>query len=350
MKLYDVVRFEGLNDDWLLYKYPKDEFFTKSKLVVSPGQVAILVHNGQIEKICTEGSFTLDTELLPFISRFSKHVHSGKNPYPLEIYFINKRLKLDVLWGTADPVDVIDPSYNIKIRIRARGQFGVRLVNYQYFYQTLVGTLMKDHYITFDVIRQYFRGFLNQKVRKALATEIVAHKITYFEISLHLDELQDSISKQLAGELDRFGFEVVTFSIETVDCPEEDLNKLNEILHKKAELDQLGDTAYRTVRGYDVLEAGAKGNGTASTFMGVGMGMQMGSQMGAAAGGIIPPQESGAKKDDSIACPKCGAPISATAKFCPECGTKIIHECPKCGAKVTPKQKFCPECGEKLYQ
>ena len=351
MKLYDVVRFEGLHDDWLLYKYPKDEFFTKSKLVVSPGQVAILVHNGKIEKICTEGSFTLDTELLPFISAFTKHVHSGKNPYPLEIYFINKRLKLDVLWGTADPVDVIDPVYNIKLRMRARGQLGVRLTNYQYFYQTLVGTLMKDHYITFDVIRQYFRGFLNQKVRKALATELVAKRITYFEISLHLDELQESISASLVPELEKFGFQMVNFSIETVDCPEEDLNKLNEILHKKAEMEQLGDTGYRTVRGYDVLEAGAKGNGTASTFMGVGMGMSMGQQMGGAVGGgIIPPQNQSAPKAETIACPKCGAEIAANAKFCPECGQKILHECPKCGAKVSPKQKFCPECGEKLYQ
>ena len=79
--------------------------------------------------------------------------------------------------------------------------------------------------------------------------------------------------------------------------------------------------------------------------MGVGLGMQMGQA--ANGGAIIPPQSN---KEDTIACPKCGANIPAGAKFCPECGQKIIHECPKCGAKVSPKQKFCPECGQKLYE
>lgn len=349
MGIYDVVRFEGLNDDWLLYKYPKDEFNTNSKLIVSSAQIAILVHNGKIEKICEAGSFTLDTELLPFIKGLTKAIHSGNNPYPLEIYFINKRLKLDFLWGTADPIDIIDPVYGIKLRMRARGQFGVRLVDYQYFHQTLIGTLVKNNYVTFEALRSFFRGFINQKIKKILATEIIGKKITYFEIVVHMDEIQEALEREVTSELNKYGFEVASLSIENIDCPEEDLNKLNEILHKKAELDQLGDNAYRTVRGYDVLEAGAKGNGTASTFMGIGLGSSMG---GAVAGtGIIPPQETTASAtSNKIECPKCGASIEENSKFCPECGTKIIHNCPKCGASVTPKQKFCPECGNKLYE
>ena len=345
MGLYDVVRFEGTNSDWLLYKYPKDEFNTKSKLIVSPAQIALLVHNGKLEKICESGSFVLDTELLPFIKGLTKAIYSGKNPYPLEIYFVNKRLKLDFLWGTADPIDIIDPLYGIKLRLRARGQFGVRLVDYQYFYQTLVGTLLKNNYVTFDILRSFFRGFINQKVKKLLASELITKKITYFEIQIHLDEIQECLEEGIKAELRQHGFEVLNLSIESIDCPEEDLDKLNDILHKKAELNQLGDNAYRTVRGYDVLEAGAKGNGNASAFMGVGLGMQMGRD--ASAGSIIPPQS---QSENNMLCPKCGAKISVNSKFCPECGQKIIHECPKCGASVSPKQKFCPECGQKLYE
>ena len=346
MGLYDVVRFEGLNADWLLYKYPQDEFNTRTKLIVSTAQIALIVHNGKLEKICEAGTFTLDTELLPFIKGLTKSVFSGKNPYPLEIYFINKRLKLDFLWGTVDPIDVIDPQYGIKIRLRARGQFGVRLTDYQYFYQTLIGSLIKNNSVTFDVIRTFFRGFINQKIKKILANEIISKKITYFEIQLHLDEIQEALQEEITKELKQFGFEVANLSIENIDCPEEDTEKLNEILHKKAELNQLGDNAYRTVRGYDVLEAGAKGNGNASAFMGVGLGMQMGQAANTGAG-IIPAQDTSKAQ---IACPKCGAKIDANAKFCPECGQKILHACPKCGTEVSPNQKFCPECGNKLYE
>lgn len=345
MGLYDVVRFEGLNNDWLLYKYPNDEFNTKSKLIVSSSQVAILVHNGKLEKILEAGSYTLDTELLPFIKGLNKAIHSGKNPYPLEIYFVNKRLKLDFFWGTADPIDVIDPTYGIKLRLRARGQFGVRLTDYQYFHQTLIGTLLKNNYVSFNIIQDFFRGVINQKAKKLLANEIISKKITYFEIQIHLDEIQSSLEEEIKHELKQYGFEVSNLSIESIDCPEEDLSKLNEILHKKAELNQLGDNAYRTVRGYDVLEAGAKGNGNASAFMGVGLGMQMGQA--ANNNSIIPPQQ---PQQNEIECPKCGAKISGNTKFCPECGQKILHACPKCGAEVSPKQKFCPECGQKLYE
>ena len=126
MGLYDVVRFEGVNQDWLLYKFPSDEFNTKSKLIVSPAQIAILVHNGKIEKILESGTYTLNTELLPFIKGFTKGIFSGNNPYPMEVYFLNKRLKLDFFWGTSDPIEVLDPQYKIILRMRRSTRCQVR--------------------------------------------------------------------------------------------------------------------------------------------------------------------------------------------------------------------------------
>ena len=347
MGLFEVVRLEGMStNDWLLYKFPGDEFNTRSKLIVSTGQVAIIVHNGKLEKICEAGTFTLDTELLPFIKNLTKAIYSGQNPYPLEIYYVNKRLKLDFFWGTNDPIDIIDPVYGIRIRLRARGQLAVKIKNYQYFLQTLIGSLLKDSVVTFDAIRDFFRGIINQKCKKILANEIVTNKISYFEINVKLDLIQEALEQSLISEFEKYGFRLDTLAIEAIDCPNEDLESLNKILHKKAEINQLGDTGYRTVRGYDVLEAAAEGGGVAPTIVGVGLGGEIGK--GTVSGGIIPQQDASATTETE-ACPKCGASISLTAKFCPECGLKILRECPKCGAKVTTKQKFCPECGTKLY-
>jgi membrane protease subunit (stomatin/prohibitin family) len=143
MALYDVCSFDGGNiPNWLLYKYPKNDFNTKMSLIVNPGQVAICVHDGRIEKILEEGKYILNTELLPFIKLFVKQVHGGANPYPMDVYFANKRLKLDMFWGTSDPIKIIDPEYHVQINVRARGQMGFRLEDYQYFLQTLVGTII----------------------------------------------------------------------------------------------------------------------------------------------------------------------------------------------------------------
>ena len=50
---------------------------------------------------------------------------------------------------------------------------------------------------------------------------------------------------------------------------------------------------------------------------------------------------------DMVVCPECGNTV-AKGKFCPECGHKFITVCPKCGKDVIPGAKFCLECGEKL--
>ena len=51
-------------------------------------------------------------------------------------------------------------------------------------------------------------------------------------------------------------------------------------------------------------------------------------------------------------CPKCGANVSDTAKFCRECGAKIVIEkfifCEECGTKCKSTDKFCEECGFNL--
>lgn len=46
-------------------------------------------------------------------------------------------------------------------------------------------------------------------------------------------------------------------------------------------------------------------------------------------------------------CNNCGQQLEDTAKFCPECGTKleIKRFCMECGAELNPTAKFCMECG-----
>ena len=47
-------------------------------------------------------------------------------------------------------------------------------------------------------------------------------------------------------------------------------------------------------------------------------------------------------------CPNCKAQLSADAKFCHRCGTRLGRKCPNCGADVKQNSVFCSECGQKL--
>ena len=57
---------------------------------------------------------------------------------------------------------------------------------------------------------------------------------------------------------------------------------------------------------------------------------------------VVPPVP-----DNMIVCPECGNTV-VKGKFCPECGHKFITACPDCGTTLPAGVKFCPECGKKL--
>lgn len=66
----------------------------------------------------------------------------------------------------------------------------------------------------------------------------------------------------------------------------------------------------------------------------------------AAAPGQGTPQATAAAQTQ--VCPQCQAQVPAGAKFCNNCGAKLITVCPECGANVRPGSKFCSECGHAL--
>lgn len=50
-------------------------------------------------------------------------------------------------------------------------------------------------------------------------------------------------------------------------------------------------------------------------------------------------------KLDTSHCLNCGNEVSATTKFCTQCGAKLIAKCSNCGVTLKPSAKFCTQCG-----
>lgn len=345
MAIMDVIKYDGTaNRDWIVYKYPGHEFNTKSKLIVGVGQIAVCVHGGKVESIFESGTVTLNTENLPFIKAFVKGLHGGNTPYTMEVYFINKRVKLDMLWGTTDPIQMLDPKFNVKVNVRARGQMGIRVSDYQYFLTNLIGTIGNDGVIDFGILQNYFRSLINTKIKTLIGNYLITNKISTMDVSIYLEEMSASAKEKLDDEFAKFGLDLVNFFIESISVPDEDLEKINKFLNKKAEFDIVGDARYEKSRSYDVLEtaAGNEGGGLASAGVGLGVGLGVAKAASSMTGETIVADQT------TIVCPNCGGKTSANAKFCPGCGIKFVRCCPKCGTGVKIGTKFCPECGEKL--
>src|SRR5262249_9989102 len=49
-----------------------------------------------------------------------------------------------------------------------------------------------------------------------------------------------------------------------------------------------------------------------------------------------------------MTCPRCQAQAPEDARFCEECGARLVLACPQCGAEISPGKKFCRSCGAAL--
>lgn len=354
MAVANVIKFDGFSDrKWLIFKHPSRDILDKSKVIVGPGQIGIMVHGGKVVEIFESGTFEISTLNYPVLKNFIEGAYDGKTPFPVEIYYINRILKLDMLWGTKEPIQVLDPKYQVRVNVRARGQYALRISNYEFILTTLVGSLGGKNIVEFDVVNDFFRAIINTKVKKNLADKIISQSISTLDLALHMEDISKESYQELETEFERFGFELVNFYFESISVPKEDLDRVNEILNKKAEFNILGDERYRTSRGFDVLEKAAdnesQAGGIASMGLGLGVGVGVGQSVSRIASDTLAnttPSTAVNKKTKS--CINCSKMIEEDDQFCPECGTKQKIACKKCHQELKPTDRFCPNCGEKV--
>ena len=116
--------------------------------------------------------------------------------------------------------------------------------------------------------------------------------------------------------------------------------------------------AYAESIGNMTINGSGGGSGIAGDLLGLGVGMAaagvVAPQLGEMFKGFSTPATTPAQAEPEEKCTKCGATLPANAKFCLECGEKVVPAvpadmivCPECG-KTVAKGKFCLECGYKF--
>lgn len=361
-KITDVLQYEGGNDI-LVWKHPTENFNTGAQLIVHESQEAILYLNGRAMDLFGPGRHTLETQNVPMFSKFMKRPLGDQTPFHCEVYFVNQVTMLDILWGTATPIPIQDPKYDIILPVRANGQFGLRVENSRKLLVKLVGTTNR---FDKETLVTYFRGLLMTHIKDYLSQMMVERQISFLEVHSHITEASASIKDQLLPLFSEFGLGVVNFFVNSISVPNDDPGlmrirnalaaaKERELLAKgkRAEMDIVGYT-YQQQRSFEVLDKAAANEGAAGTIMGAGMGLGMGFGVGGTVGGVMNDAMKNIRPGagaEAIACPKCGAALPPNAKFCLSCGERVAPEetmlCPACG-KPTPKGNFCLSCGAPL--
>ena len=214
MAILDVIKFGGLvSRDWLVYKHPKDSITLGSQLIVGEGQVAIFVKGGAVCDVFTPGTYTLSTNNLPLLQGIINLPFGGKTPFSAEIYYINTVTKLDLAWGTSDPIQLIDPKYHVRLRIRAFGQVGMKIADYAGFLRELIGSLNSSDVVRYTKVLDFYKGILVTKVKSIIADIIIHDQISALEIAAQLDDISQRTQQILTPEFGKFGMQLINFFV-----------------------------------------------------------------------------------------------------------------------------------------
>lgn len=345
MAVIDVVKWNAEPDEFI-WKYSSDQLSAGTRLIVSATQEALVVIGGEVSEPFTAGTHILDTQNIPVLRHLVNIPFGGQTPYSAEVWFVQKTSPLNLLWGTQDPIPLLDPKFQIPVPVRCFGQFGVKIEDSKKFYLKLVGT---HNIFNTAMLCDYFKGMVQTKIKSLVASKITMSKCSVFEINQHLNELSAEISNDMANDFAEFGVSLVNFYIQSVNFPQDDpaIVSLRESLAKRADMTILGYN-YTQERSFDVLQGAAQNEGMAGTFAGAGIGLGLGAAVGGAVGTAVNQTTANIINTSapSLNCIKCNAQLEPGMNFCPQCGTAQQLSC--CGKILPSETNFCPVCGKKL--
>lgn len=390
-----VIKYEGDNQTFI-WKHPCEDFNSGSQLIVHESQEAVFFLNGQVLDSFGPGRHLLETQNMPLVSGLFNRVTGDVTPFHCEVYYINKTEQMALKWGTNTKMEYIEPTFGFPLQIGASGEMNLRIEDGRKLLIKVVGT---ENGISQQQLVNQFRAFLMIKVKPYIVTLIKENKINIFQIDEYLEAMSNALLEQLREDFLDYGVALERFFITNILKPEDDKNyrRFKEIHFRQyadvaeaklrqqvgvieqqtqaqrmvieaqgiAQKRSIEGYTYQDERGFDVAERVA-GNQAVGQFtnMGVGMGMisGIGGTLGGAVSGMMSNTINQAMSQNPAAavpaaelkCGKCGAVLMQNAKFCLECGEKVVLtgdlnliDCPKCGAKVA-RGKFCLECGSPL--
>lgn len=348
-----------LNIEWsddsrntMVYKYPFKnagrEVNDKSTLTVRESQVAIFVHKGKIADVFGQGIYTLNTEIIPILTKLASWSFAFQTPITLDVYFVNTKQFTNIKWGTQNPFIMRDPEFGV-VRVRGFGSFSFRVDDAPTFMTELFGT---NSTFKTDDIQEYLRSM----VVSALTDAVGESKVSVLDLAGNTTEFQTIVKVGVQGAFKNIGLKLENLIIENMSVPDEVQKALDERT-KYGIMADATDTMMK-VAAAEAMRDAAKNPGTGGAFMGAGVGMGAGMGIGsimagAISGGSAPSggtRSAGTPSGSTVTCPSCGRSVPSDSKFCSDCGARMPDRrfCPDCGAEVTAGSRFCPACGKRL--
>lgn len=219
----DVIKNTGPASS-LIWKQPEEDFNTNSTLIVMPGEQAIFVNGGVIEQIFDNGTYKLSTQNYPFISRLRNMLSGGVSVFNCVVYFVRVSDSVELLWGTASPIQVRDKTLGIATKIRAHGSYKVQVNRPELFLTKLVGS-NRGFVGQQDLVDKFFSNEFQSKIRSQITHCLNETNTELLGIEDHIEELSEQIQPSLQEAFIPYGLHLVKFSIAAMDIMDDELRR-----------------------------------------------------------------------------------------------------------------------------
>lgn len=285
MAIVDVIKHE-ISDTELVGKFKSDNIKLGSQLIVYPSQTAFFVKGGKVLDEFTSGTYTLNSENIPILNKVVNIPFGGETPFTAEVWFVNQVSLLDCKWGTATPLQVEDPKYEVIVPIRAFGQYGFKITNSRVFLEKLVGNMPT---FAVDKVVSYFRGIILSKLTTIIYNKLREEFLSTLNVNSQVEGLSEYAQSHLQDTFLHYGISLELFNIISISVKEDDPSfvRLKQAKDEVAHINIMGKENYRLSRSYDVLEAAAENEGGMGTAMGLGAGVGMGGVVGKMASDVL---------------------------------------------------------------
>lgn len=213
----DVIEFEDKSNKLIITKFRResenDELKQGSKVIVRESQCAVFLKGGQLADILLPGTYSLNTENFPILTKLQAFPYLFVSPVIADLYFVSTRQFIDNKWATKNPILKRDKDFSMA-RIRAFGKFAFRISDVALFMREIFGT--KGIVMTYDIVE-----YLSSMVTEMFSAVVGESALSVLDLAAGYKTLADAMQEKLNEQIKVIGIQFGDVVIENISLPEE---------------------------------------------------------------------------------------------------------------------------------
>ena len=278
-QLAQVIQWADPRPGDLWYRFPSslDEIKDGSKLIVAPGQGALLVYEGKVAEVLTEaGSFQLKTDNHPFFTTLVRLRQGFESEHKLQIYFFRTTQIVNIPWGTATPILIVDPIYKVPVELGVHGVYAFRVADPSHFFTQFIGAGVANYEV------RALQSVIVERAYQQIASILHAHQYPITEIDGRLPEISRELQSTMSPILSELGIELTDVRITGTHYDEATSQRIARVADITAESLAASEAgiSYEEMQRLEALRDAARNEGgIGAAGLQMGLGLELGKKL-----------------------------------------------------------------------